>query len=108
MAYPEYSGRPPYSRIVQNIFPSKEQDIIINAIEETKLSDYVTTIANIIDPKNILFARIYFSSTNIVDGLVANLSNIKFNGRTLNIRLLITPTRRIIWTFGELCGAAAV
>lgn len=85
-------------------FPKRDQAIVLNAIEELKLNDYVTRIGNIISPRSILFASrisnnricIYLSETKHVDHIIQNFSTVEINSHIVTIRRLITPARRII------------
>ena len=62
----------------QNLFPSKDQAIVVAAIEGIKLEDYVLAVGNIVQPKNVLFASrlannricIYLSSKEFVEEVV--------------------------------------
>lgn len=86
------------------IFPKKEQAIILSAHEELKLSDYVTAVGDLVQPKNILFASkisnnrlcIYLSSTHILEELISNHKSVKINNKEITIRRLITPSQRIV------------
>lgn len=88
----------------QEIFPKKEQGILLNVIEELKLSDYVIKVGSIVGPRNILFASrisnnricIYLSDIQLVDKIVEEHSIIVINDREIEIRRLITPARRIV------------
>lgn len=88
----------------QDIFPKKEQGILLNVVEELKLSDYVIEIGKLVGPKNILFASrisnnricIYLSSIKLVDKIVEEHSMIAINDYEIGIRRLVTPARRIV------------
>lgn len=85
-------------------FPKKEQAIVLNFIENLKLSDYVISIGDIVGAKNILFASrisnnrvcIYLSQIKYVDEIVQHHNKIEISGNEVNIRRLITPSKRII------------
>lgn len=85
-------------------FPKKEQAVIINVIESLKLVDYLNALSEFTDPKSILFASrisnnrvcIYLSSTDIVDLLVSKHRIIKIGNEQLEIRRLVTPSKRVI------------
>lgn len=98
-----------YSNIVKSAnqhytFPTKDQAILLNAIDEFKLSDYVIAVGNIIGPKNILFASriannricIYLKNVNLVNQIVAQHNTIEINNVPIDIRRLVTPAKRII------------
>ena len=37
-------------------FPAKDQALVLSAIDDVKLMDYVVAIGNIVTPKNVRFA----------------------------------------------------
>ncbi|CAH1109855.1 unnamed protein product [Psylliodes chrysocephalus] len=85
-------------------FPKKDQAIVLHAEDSLKLFDYVKAIGDIIGPKNISFASrisnnricIYLGSTELVDNLVKSHSTIQLQNLILNVRRLISPTKRIL------------
>lgn len=85
-------------------FPKKDQAIILNAIESCKLSDYIQVLANIIGPKNILFASritnnricIYLVDSHSVDNLLSTHKCIIVNDTEVGIRRLVTPAKRLV------------
>lgn len=85
-------------------FPKREQAIILNAVDELKLADYVVAVGKIIGPRNITFASrisnnricLYFSSVQVVEKFVSENSTINVQGKQINVRKLINPARRII------------
>lgn len=85
-------------------FPNKNQAIVLNAVEELKIKDYIMAIGNIIEPKNILFASrisnnricMYLKNKEIVDKLISNNENVEIENCKINIRRLISPAKRII------------
>ncbi|KAJ3663463.1 hypothetical protein Zmor_007722 [Zophobas morio] len=87
-----------------NDFPTKEQAIIVTAVDGLQLKDYVSAIAEIVEPKNILFASrlannrvcIYVSSVALVDEVVTKYSQLSINDLIVGVRRLINPARRII------------
>lgn len=87
----------------QNIFPSKEQAILLNAIDGIQTNDYIIAVGNLIGGKNILFASriannricMFLSSKQVVDIIMANPS-IEIEDQTITIRRLITPAHRIV------------
>ena len=88
----------------QNLFPSKDQAIVVAAIEGIKLEDYVLAVGNIVQPKNVLFASrlannricIYLSSKEFVEEVVSCHSQLTIKDQTVSVRRLINPARRII------------
>lgn len=86
------------------VFPKKEQAVIMNVHEALKLSDYVKALAKITGPKSIIFASrisnnrvcIYMANTQSVDTLVTNHETIYIDNIAIQIRRLITPSKRVI------------
>lgn len=98
-----------YSQVAKSsssthIFPKKEQAILLNTVDNLKLSDYVISIGNLVGAKNILFASrisnnrisVYLSSTEHVDKIIQHHSKVKIGENEISIRRLITPAKRII------------
>lgn len=98
-----------YSNMVKSTnqtysFPKKDQAIILNVVEELKLSDYVIAVGKIIGPKNIIFASrisnnricIYLKEVSLVDKLMSQHPIIEINNTHLSIRRLVTPAKRIL------------
>lgn len=90
-------------------FPKKDQAIVIEVYEEFVLNDYVTAVAKIVEPKNIIFASriannrvcMYLTSKHLVDMITEHHSKLKIGDKELNLRRLVTPARRII--FSNVC-----
>lgn len=87
------------------VFPKKEQAIILNAVENLTLTDYVVAIGELVpQPKNIIFAFymsnkrvcIFLSSVDLVNNIVKNHSSLQIQNNDVGIRRLITPARRVI------------
>lgn len=94
-----------YSQAAQmNLFPKKEQAIILNVNENLKLEDYVTAVANIVEPKNIRFisrisnnrVSIYLSTVQQVEAITSLGNTINIKGVDVCIRRMITPAKRLI------------
>lgn len=85
-------------------FPKKDQAIIIPAVDNLKIQDYVKAVGTIVQPKNVLFSSrisnnrmcIYLASKETVDIFMKNNKNIKINDNILEPRRLITPAIRIV------------
>lgn len=85
-------------------FPKKDQAIIIGAIDQVKLSDYIKSLASITGPENIIFASrvsnnricVYLSSAACVDTLIATHNSIKVGEHETQIRRLVTPSKRVL------------
>ena len=94
-----------YSQVTQQIqVPTKEQAIIVDAIDGIKIEEYFVTIGNLIHPSNIRYGSrishgricIYLSSKEIADSLIEKNSKITVAGHVLEIRPLISKNKRII------------
>ncbi|KAG5898241.1 hypothetical protein JTB14_029620 [Gonioctena quinquepunctata] len=85
-------------------FPKKDQAIVMHADDNLKLFDYVKTIGDIVGPKHIAFASrisnnricIYLANPNLVDDLLKSHPSVTINNNVINIRRLVSPTKRII------------
>ncbi|XP_050501206.1 uncharacterized protein LOC126881168 [Diabrotica virgifera virgifera] len=88
----------------QNFFPGKENAILFSAINNTPLQDYLISLGNLINPKNILFSSrlsnnricMYLSCMQAVEDFMTNYGSIQVNGETVRARRLITPAERIV------------
>jgi hypothetical protein len=81
-------NRPNYAHITSqqpNKFPKREQAIIIDAIEDTRLTD--TSIGKVIGPKN---------NKQLADDFVTEFPEISIAGTRTKVRKLISPAKRII------------
>lgn len=94
-----------YSQVVQtNMFPKREQAIVLNVNENLQLIDYITAVGNLCEPKNILFASrisngricIYLSSIKLVEDLVNTHETIQIDNYNIGIRRLISPAKRLL------------
>ncbi|KAJ3652704.1 hypothetical protein Zmor_018646 [Zophobas morio] len=91
------------------LFPGKDQAIVLSAIKDVKLTEYVVAIGDIVTSKNVIFASrmsndricIYLSHKSYVDQIVSEYSTIKVNGTEVNVRRLLNPAKRII--FSNVC-----
>lgn len=102
------NNRPTYVSAVKTTLqtptPTKKQAIVLHAVEQLKLFDYVKALSEIVTPKNIIFASkisnqricIYLSSTEIVDDLMNTHDKITIGDIEIPIRRLINPARRIV------------
>lgn len=85
-------------------FPKREQAVVLHAEDNLKLFDYVQAIGNIIQPKNICFASrisnnricIYLANTELVDQLIKTHPTVTIGDTNLNVRRLVSPTKRIL------------
>lgn len=85
-------------------FPKRDQAIVLHSEESLKLHDYVQAISKIVQPKNISFASrisnnricIYLANKELVDRLIKLHPSIAIGNTSLNIRRLVSPTKRIV------------
>ncbi|KAG5884692.1 hypothetical protein JTB14_000388 [Gonioctena quinquepunctata] len=85
-------------------FPKKDQAIVMHADDNLKLFDYVKAIGDIVGPKHISFASrisnnricIYLAIPILVDDLLKSHPSVTINNNVINIRRLVSPTKRII------------
>ncbi|KAG5885100.1 hypothetical protein JTB14_017275 [Gonioctena quinquepunctata] len=85
-------------------FPKKDQAIVLHSDDNLKLFDYVKAIGDIVGLKHISFASristnricIYSANPNLVDDLLKSHPSITINNNVINIRRLVSPTKRNI------------
>lgn len=86
------------------VYPKKEQAIVLNAVDNLTLTDYLEAIATLTDPKNILFASrmsnkricMYLSSAELAFQIAEDSPTIQIKDEEITIRLLIIPSKRLI------------
>lgn len=86
------------------ITPNREQAIVFNSIDGVPQKDYVITIGQIVQPKNILFVSrisnnrfcIFLNSKEILESLIAKNPEITINGHKIQLRRLLNPAKRIV------------
>lgn len=85
-------------------FPTKDQAIVFNTIDNSKLQDYLLQLGPIVNPKNILFSSrisnnricVYLDSKESVDQFLNNHGSITINGEAIRARRLIAPSDRLV------------
>lgn len=94
-----------YTKALQsNQYPTKDQAIIVDAIEDAQIKDYVTAISNIIDISLIKFISkiannricVYLASKQTADNLIDTHKHIVINNQRLPIRPLLSRNKRVI------------
>lgn len=94
-----------YSHIAQKCqVPTKNQAIVVDAIEGHTVPEYAIAFGKLIDSHNILFISrishgrvcVYLNSDKLVDQLTEKKTNINIGTNTLEIRPLISKAKRII------------
>lgn len=86
------------------VFPTKDQAILIDTIEGIPLKDCIVAVAEKVTPEAIRFASrisnnrvcIYLATKSIADDLVYKYKTLLIRGNTLTIRPLIAKNKRII------------
>lgn len=86
------------------IFPSRNQAIIIHAVENFKLQDYVYNVGLHIGPANILFSSrisnnricIYLKSSKLADQFSTSHPSINIGNINLKVRKLLNPSKKLI------------
>ena len=85
-------------------YPKRDQGIILDAIDNIKIKDYIYSVGNIVQPKNIIAASrisnsricIYLSTKTLVDNFIQNHPQLEVLGHQISTRRLITPAKKII------------
>ena len=94
-----------YAKIAQQtVYPKREQAIVTDSVEGITIKEYAVAIAQIIGPHNILYISrishgrvcLYLSCQEIADKLTETHKHINIQTHTLEIRPLISKTKRII------------
>lgn len=84
-------------------FPTKEEAIIIDSIENVQLKEYTVAIGNLIHPKTIKFVSrisknricMYLNDKDIVNKLTETKTTLLINNQELEIRPLLSKFKRI-------------
>ncbi|EEZ99120.1 Transposon TX1 uncharacterized 82 kDa protein-like Protein [Tribolium castaneum] len=97
------------SKQTQNQFLPRSHAIVIDTLDDFKLTDYVVAIGTIIGPKFIKSASrisnnricIYLTSTELVNQLINDKKTIRIEDKEFKIRKLITLAQRLV--IGNVC-----
>lgn len=96
-----------YSNILKTeMFPTKENAIILQKQENFQITDYILGFSNITDLKNIIDAYpmsynrivIFFRTAQIASEITKKYTHININNIQVPIRSLISPSKRMIIT----------
>lgn len=98
-----YAAAASFNKIDEYSFPTQDEAIIIEAIENTPLKDYISAIGNIITFRAITYASrmsrnricLFLKDSNTVDDLINKHPLIKINNTILPIRKLRSDSKRI-------------
>lgn len=97
--------RSSYAKVIQQMTcPKREQAIVVDSVEGIAVKEYAVAIAKIIGPQNILYISkisnnrvcLYLSSQQLVNHLVETHTQVTIGTKTLEVRPLISKTKRII------------
>ena len=85
-------------------FPNKEQAIIIEAVSDTTVKEYIQAVAKITGPNAIRFVSrisnericIYFNSKTTAKRFVTNYKSLSINNIITTVRPLLDPSQRIV------------
>lgn len=91
-----------YANAVQH--PTKEQAIIIQSKQGLTIEDYCVAVGNIVQPINVRYISrisqervcIYLSSKDLANKLIENHPTVKIKEHELEIKPLISKTKRIL------------
>lgn len=95
--------KPSYSNIAKT-YPKKEQAIVLTALDNTKLKEYLFAIGKIVNPKFMIAASrisrgricVYFDSKSTADNFIENHGGITINDTFITARKLVNPTKKVI------------
>lgn len=99
-----HQGKSYASAVQKESYPTKDQAIVIDSIEGSSLEDYILATAKVINPNEIRFASkisknrvcVFLANKDIVNRLAEKKTYITINTTTLEIRPLLSKSRRII------------
>ncbi|CAH2091150.1 unnamed protein product [Euphydryas editha] len=104
------ASKPSYSTITQTVsFPTKDQAVVIDVVDDTQIKDYAFAFGKLIDPTQIRFLSrmsnnrvcVFVSTKEIADELIEKHQCLMLNNKKIPIRPLITRNKRII--FSNVC-----
>lgn len=104
MTTPSTGNQSYVSAAKKDIFPTKEQAIVIDAIEGVPINDYINAVGLLINPSNIRFVSrisqnricMFLATKDITKSITENHLSIQINDKKLEIRPLISQHKRII------------
>lgn len=107
--YSQATNKTNYLSNPSEVFPKKDQAIIIPSKPEITTEQYIKAISEYVSPQNILYAQkisnhrmcIFLKSKNIVDTVMEKTDRITINEQFIPIRRLVTPAKKIIITGGS-------
>lgn len=86
--------------------PTRDQAIIMTCVDDLTITDYTVAIGKIVKPVNVLCASrvsknrvcIHLSSKELVVSLTSEYQSVKIKNKTVFIRPLVSPHKRIIFS----------
>lgn len=106
-----YAQRVKSNPQTNTFYPKKEQSIILNALPNIPINNYILAVANIIDPTKITYAAkmsnnricICLKTKEDADYITNNHKSIIINNQNVIIRKYLAPAHRlIIWIFPSI------
>ncbi|KAK2574758.1 hypothetical protein KPH14_012961, partial [Odynerus spinipes] len=94
-----------YAKMVKQVqYPTKEQAIVLDSMEGFSVQDYTVAVGSLVHPSNIRYVSrishgrvcIYLSTKELADKVTANKTTINIGPHILEIRPLISRSKRII------------
>lgn len=85
-------------------YPTREQAIVLDAVEGLTISEYTVAVGKLIEPNNIRFVSrishgricLYLSSKELVEKLTETNTKVNIGTHSLPIRTLISKAKRVI------------
>lgn len=85
-------------------FPDRDQAIVFDTIENTVKNDYIISVGEIVEPKNVIFASrvsnnrvcIYLSSKEAVESFITTQGGVTIGNSFVPARRLVSPAKRVI------------
>ena len=105
--YPEKNTVKSYASAANtDVFPKKDQGIIIECLDESALSEYVIAVGTIVYPKNVIFASkisnkrvgIFLSSKDITAKFLMGYKTITVNKKSVKVEPLEEKNKRVIFS----------
>ena len=78
-------------------FPTREQGLVIDCVDDLTLTDYTCAVGEIVGPKNIMYSTrisnnrvcLYLTSKELVAEITANYKTLKINEKDVTLRPLV-------------------
>lgn len=94
-----------YSRVTK-CYPKKDQAILFNALDNTKIADYILAVGKILGPKALIAASrisnnricIYLDQKDTADNFLTQTGGITLKNQFIPARKLVAATKKIIFS----------